>query len=146
MVKQYIKLFVLINAFFLFYALGITWEKSQVAPGAGYYGGFFAWTFLPAMFFFLALYGCYSYVKTKKIILPNLLLLLFICLYYFWIFYLGLLSTNTFDDVGFTLLTKCLPFVGISVFCGFIVKLVLWLKTRMPKDDYSYSKNLEDDL
>lgn len=144
MLKQYIKLFVLINAFFLFYAIGITWEKSQVDSGTGYYGGFFAWTFLPAMLFFLVLYGCYSYVKTNKIILPNLLLLLFMCLYYFWIFYSGLLSTKNFDDVDFAMLTKCLPFVGISVFCGLIVKLVLWLKTRMPKDDYSYSKNSED--
>ncbi len=41
MLKQYIKLFALINAFFLFYALGITWEKSQVDSGTGYYGGFF---------------------------------------------------------------------------------------------------------
>lgn len=146
MVKQYIKLFVLINAFFLFYALGIAWEKSQVDPGAGYYGGFFAWTFLPAMFFFLVLYGCYSYVKTKKLILPNLFLLLFICFYYFWIFYLGLLSTNSFDDVGLTLLTKCLPFVGISVLCGLIAKLVLWLKTKMAKNDNSCFKNQEDDL
>ena len=144
MLKQYIKLFALINAFFLFYALGITWEKSQVDSGTGYYGGFFAWTFLPAMLFFLVLYGCYSYVKTNKIILPNLLLLLFTCLYYFWIFYSGLLSTKNFDDVDFALLIKCLPFVGISVFCGLIVKLVLWLKTRMSKDDYSYSENSED--
>lgn len=105
---------------------------------------FFAWTFLPAMLFFLVLYGCYSYVKTNKIILPNLLLLLFTCLYYFWIFYSGLLSTKNFDDVDFALLIKCLPFVGISVFCGLIVKLVLWLKTRMSKDDYSYSENSED--
>ncbi len=146
MVKQYIKFFVLINAFFLFYALGITWEKAQVYPGTGYYGGFFAWTFLPAMFFFLVLYGCYAYVKTKKIVLPNLLLLIFVCIYYFWIFYLGLLSTNTFDDVGFILIIKCLPFVGISVFCGLISKLVLWITSRMQKDDYSHSENLEDDL
>ena len=128
MVKQYIKLFISINAFFLFYALGITWEKSQVASGAGYYGGFFAWSFLVATFFFLALYGFYSYVKTKKIILPNLLLLFFVCLYYFWIFY-GLFSTKGLEDVDFSLLTKCLPFVGISVFSGLIVKLILWLKT-----------------
>lgn len=146
MIKQYIKLFVLINTFFLFYALGITWEKSQVDPGTGYYGGFFAWTFLPAMLFFLVLYGCYSYLRTKKIILPNLLLLLFVYLYFLWIFYSGLLSTNSFDDAGLTLLIQCLPFVTISVFCGLIVKLVLWLKTRISKNDYGCSKNLEDDL
>lgn len=142
MIKQYIKLFVLINTFFLFYALGITWEKSQVDPGTGYYGGFFAWTFLPVMLFFLVLYGCYSYLRTKKIILPNLLLLLFVYLYFLWIFYSGLLSTNSFDDAGLTLLTQCLPFVTISVFCGLIVKLVLWLKTRISKNDYGCSKNL----
>ena len=135
MVKQYIKLSVIINAFFLFYALGITWEKSQVASWDVYYGGFFAWSFSLAMFYFLVLYGCYSYVKTMKIILPNLLLLIFICLYYFWIFYLGPLSAKTVDDVDFTLLTTCLSFVGISVFCGLIIKFVFWLKNRITKQN-----------
>lgn len=133
MVKQYIKLFIIINAFFLFYVLGITWEKSQVTPGTGYYGGFFAWTFLPAMFFFLVLYGCYSYAKTKKIILPNLLLMILIPIYYFWIFYLGLLSRKSFLTVDYSFLTKCLSFVGISVLCGVIIKLVLWLKNLKAK-------------
>lgn len=133
MVKQYIKLFIIINAFFLFYALGITWEKSQVTPGTGYYGGFFAWTFLPAMFFFLVLYGCYSYAKTKKIILPNLLLMILLPIYYFWIFYLGLLSRKSFLTVDYSFLTKCLSFVGISVLCGVIIKLVLWVKNLKTK-------------
>ena len=133
MVKQYIKLFIIINAFFLFYALGITWEKSQVTPGTGYYGGFFAWTFLPAMFFFLVLYGCYSYAKTKKIILPNLLLMILLPIYYFWIFCLGLLSRKSFLTVDYSFLTKCLSFVGISVLCGVIIKLVLWVKNLKTK-------------
>lgn len=132
MLKQYVKLSVLINIFFLFYALGIAWEESQVSLGS-YYGGFFAWTFLPAFFFFLVFYGCYSYLKTNKIFLPNLLLMLFLSLHFF-IFYLGL---NIFDYADFALFKRWLSFAGISVFCGLIVKLILWLKNRTTKDDAS---------
>lgn len=129
MLKQYIKLFAIVNVFFVFYTLGIILEKSQ--SSGGYYGGFFAFTFLPAVLFFIILYGCYSYVRTKNIILPNLLLLILMCLYYFGIFYLDLLGNRSFDDFGFTALKMSLPCVGISVLCGLIIKFTSWLKIKL---------------
>lgn len=138
MSKKYFKLIVLINTFFLFYTFGIFFEKSQVSPGSGYYGGFFAWTFLPAFFFFMIFYGCYSYLKTNRIFLPNLFLLIFLAVYYYVIFYLGLLSSKAVIGIDFSFFTKCFSFVGISVFCSIIVKLILWVKSKKTKDDSSY--------
>lgn len=126
MLKQYIKLFAVINVFFLIYVLGIAWEEAQ--SSGGYYGGFFAFSFFPALFFFVVLYGLYSYSRTKSIILPNLLLLIFMCLYNFVLFYLDLLGKRPFYDLGFTALKISLPWVGISVLFGLITKFVLWIK------------------
>ena len=129
MLKQYIKLFIITNVFFLIYAIGITWEEIKAEPGIDYYGGFFTWTFLPAVLFFLILYGCYSYVKTKRIILPNLLLMFLLIFYFCWIFCMTPRAPKTFDgDYILEALTWSPVFIGVSVLFGLLVKFVWRLK------------------
>ena len=131
MIKQYIKLFVITNSVLLFYALGVTWEDAQVEEGVDYYGGFFNLTFVIAILFFTAIYGAYSYAKTKSIILPNLMLLVHLVFYWSWVLCFVPRSKKTFD-AKFLIDTSIgsLRLVGISVFFGLLTMLIIWVSKR----------------
>lgn len=131
MTKQYVKLAVITSVFFLFYALGITWEEAS-AETEYYYGGFFNLTFIIALLFFVAIYGIYSYGKTKSIILPNLMLMLHIVFYCSWIFCFTPRPNKIFD-IAFIIeiLKDSLTFVGISVFFGLLAMLIMWISKKI---------------
>lgn len=125
MVKRYIKLTILLVAFFLFYALGFICEKAQIEPGEAYYGGYFTLSFLPSLLVFLIFYGCYSYATIKRIIVPHLLLLCFLLPYCFWMW---IPSRDHNPFYNFILLA--LLFVGVSAVFSLLTKFICWLKHK----------------
>ena len=132
MKKQYIKLIVFNSIFFLIYMLGMIWERQF--EDARNYGGLFVWSFYPVLFVYLIFYGCYSYIKTKRVVVPNLLLLLFLVLYFVWLIYLSPLSNKTAgiaDSYKILLLSGLIT--GVSVGFSLLTKLICFSIKRQTK-------------
>lgn len=132
MKKQYIKLIVSNSVFFLIYIVGLIWESQF--EDARNYGGPFALSLYPVLLVYLIFYGCCSYAKTKKIIVPNLLLLFFLIVYFCWMFYLSPLSNGTtrINDIPEIVLLSGL-FTGISVVFSLLTKLIYYSINRKQK-------------
>lgn len=125
--SQYTKLCILNVIFYAFYYIGLSWEEVNIEPGG--YGGFFGFSVLPAFLVFHIFYGCYSYAKTKNIVLPNVMLFVFVIAF-------QILRTLQRDkDVLITniVMFACF-FVGISVAFGLLTKFIYWLKSRKSND------------
>lgn len=127
MKKQYKLLFVLNLCFCIIYLMGFKWEYQF--PDAQQYGGPFVLSFVPIFLFYLIFYGCFSYVKTKKIIIPNcLLLFLLIPFFLCWTF----IRPQESKVLWLSYLPKCLvasfiSFIVSSIF-GLIAKSIYFLR------------------
>lgn len=129
MKKQYLLLFVLNLCFCSTYLIGFCWENQF--PDARQYGGPFIWSFVPVFLLYLIFYGCFSYVKTKKLIIPNCLLLLFsISFFLCW----TLIRIGVSEPFLGSNLLRCFPAgvipPGISLLCGLLTKLIYYLRKK----------------
>lgn len=137
MKKQYIKLIIFNNAYFVLYTIGLIWESGF--EDAKSYGGPFALLFFPVLLAYLVFYGCYSYAKTKHIILPNLLLLFFLNVEFFWMLCYGYFfsNANMIYKIPKIILLSIIC-TGISVLIGLLTRLIIFLvnikKFNNPKE------------
>lgn len=129
MKKQYLLLFVLNLCFCSTYLIGFCWENQF--PDARQYGGPFIWSFVPVFLLYLIFYGCFSYVRTKKLIVPNCLLLFLLILFFLTWMFIRIGSPEIFFLSN---LLKCLLAsflsVGISLLCGLSTKFIYYLRKK----------------
>ena len=126
MKKQYIKLVVLNSTYFILYTTGLIWESKF--EDAKNFGGPFALLFFPTLLVYLIFYGCYSYAKTKHIIIPSLLLLLFLNAQFLWMLCFGYFfnATNIIQKIP-KIIFLSIIFAGISALFGLLAKLINFL-------------------
>ena len=129
MKKQYLILFIFNLCFCSIYLMGIRWEYQFM--DARLYGGPFVLSFLPVLLVYLIIYGCFSYVRTKKLIKPNCLLLFFLVLFFLcWTnIRIEITKTNFLSNM-----LKCVAggfiSVGVSLFFGVLTKLVCYFQKK----------------
>ena len=127
MKKQYSILFSLNLCFCIIYLIGFNWENQF--PDARLYGGPFILSFVPAFLLYLVFYGCFSYVKTKKLIIPNCLLLFLLILFFLcWtVIRIGIpkmiLLSNLFKCLAASFIS-----VGLSLSFGLLTKFMCYLR------------------
>ena len=125
--KQYIKLFVFTLIFDLVYLIGFNWERQF--RDARIYGGPFALSFVPALFLYMIFYGYYSYIATKKLIIPNcLLLFLLVLLFVGWSFIAEGISETLILSNLLLCFVDGFRFVGFSLLSGLLTKIVCFLR------------------
>lgn len=127
MKKQYSILSVLTMCFYSIYLMGFNWENQF--PDARQYGGPFLWSFVPALLLYLIFYGCFSYAKIQKLIIPNCLLLLLSILFFVcWTF----IRLGTSRTVFLSYFPKCLVAgfipVSISLLFGSLTKFLYYFR------------------
>ncbi len=127
MKKQYTILSILTMCFYSIYLMGFNWENQF--PDARQYGGPFILSFVPAFLLYLVFYGCFSYIRTKKLIIPNCLLLLLSILFFVcWTFIRLGISRLVFSSY----FPKCLVAgfipVSISLLFGLLIKFVYYFR------------------
>ena len=129
MTNIYIKLGTLSGVVFLVGYIILNLEASYTQPGG--YGGYFSLSYPLVLFSYYVFYGCFSYIKTKRVLLSNLLLLLISVA--FWI----LNSPRMTADVIGEAVSISFMFCGVSFAFSLLTKLICWLKNRK-------SNNTED--